>query len=107
MPSEKKSRFAVSYIDLDGFKPVNDQYGHATGDQLLCSIATRIKGVIRGNDTVARVGGDEFVVLFNELKKPDDYKALLDRLLKEIAQPIHIQQNDHHVTASIGGRTFP
>jgi diguanylate cyclase (GGDEF)-like protein/hemerythrin-like metal-binding protein/PAS domain S-box-containing protein len=103
----RNERFAVSYLDLDGFKPVNDRYGHATGDQLLCSIAKRIKNIIRGNDTVARVGGDEFVVLFNELKQPDDYKALLDRLLNEIAQPINIQQNNHHVTASIGVALFP
>ena len=98
---------AVCYIDLDGFKQVNDVLGHAAGDQLLCEIARRLLSAMRGNDTVARLGGDEFVILFGDLKKPEDCKELLDRLLLEIARPVTICNENVHVTASIGVTLFP
>jgi len=100
-------QFAVCYIDLDAFKPINDQYSHAAGDQVLIEIAQRLKQIVRGNDTVARIGGDEFVILLNELKSLDKCKLLLNRLLAEIDQPITVQENRHHVTASIGVAIFP
>ena len=103
----KKEQFAVCYLDLDGFKPVNDCYGHDTGDKLLCEISQRIKNIVRGNDTVARVGGDEFVVLFNEITSSAESNKLLARLLEEIAQPILIQNNSHRVSASIGVSVYP
>jgi len=103
----KNELFAVCFLDLDGFKPVNDTYGHATGDQLLCEVANRIKQIIRGNDTVARVGGDEFVILFNELQAVTECEALLDRLLTGISCPISIEQNNHCVGASIGISLYP
>lgn len=102
-----KQQFAVCFLDLDGFKAVNDIYGHTTGDQILCEIAQRIKKVIRGNDTVARVGGDEFVTLLTELDSTEDCKLLLNRLLVNIAKPITIQNTSHQVTASVGVALFP
>jgi len=102
-----KEQFAVCYIDLDAFKPINDQYSHAAGDKVLIEIAQRLKEVIRGNDTVARIGGDEFVILLNKLKSFDKCKLSLNRLLAEIDQPITVQDNTHHVTASIGVAIFP
>lgn len=98
---------AVCYIDLDGFKPVNDSMGHAAGDYLLCEIAQRLLAAMRGNDTVARLGGDEFVILFGDLKQPEDCTELLDRLLQGIAQPVAIQADAAVVTASIGVAIFP
>ncbi len=99
--------FAVCYLDLDGFKPVNDCFGHAAGDQLLCEIAKRFKGVVRSNDTVARVGGDEFVIVLREMKTPDDYKVTLDRLLEEVSRPVHLCNQSVCVTVSIGVAIFP
>lgn len=94
--------FAVCYLDLDGFKPVNDRFGHAAGDHLLREIAKRFKSVVRGNDTVARVGGDEFVIVLRDMKAPEDYKVTLDRLLAEVSLPVSIGNEAVYVTTSIG-----
>jgi diguanylate cyclase (GGDEF)-like protein/PAS domain S-box-containing protein len=99
--------FAVCYLDLDGFKPVNDRFGHAAGDQLLCEIAKRFKNVVRSNDTVARVGGDEFVIILRELHFPDDCHVMLDRLLKDVNQPVYIGDEVANVSTSIGIAVFP
>jgi diguanylate cyclase (GGDEF)-like protein len=99
--------FVVCYIDLDGFKPVNDRLGHLAGNQLLCEIAKRFKSIVRNNDTIARVGGDEFVIVLGEMKSPDDCKVILDRLLEDVRQPVHIGNETAHVTASIGVAIFP
>jgi len=98
---------AVCYLDLDGFKPVNDSLGHAAGDHLLQEISQRLLTTLRGNDTVARLGGDEFVILFGDLKKPEDCTDLLDRLLQEIARPVTVRNGIVSVTASIGVTLFP
>ncbi len=105
--TRKKEQFAVCYLDLDEFKPINDQYGHKLGDQVLCEVAKRIKQIIRSNDTVARIGGDEFVILLNEISSLDDCKQSLERLLKGIEKAIVIEQNSYNVTASIGVAIFP
>lgn len=101
------SSFAVCYLDLDGFKPVNDTLGHAAGDYLLQKMAQRFKSVVRANDTVARMGGDEFVLLLADLKQPDACRAMLDRIIEEILQPIHIQDKSVRVSASIGVAFYP
>lgn len=100
---------AVCYLDLDGFKPVNDRLGHAAGDCLLREIARRLKESVRGNDTVARLGGDEFVLLFTELHKPHDFMGFLDRVLHEVERPVQIDNEAASVTvtASVGITLFP
>ena len=98
--------FAVCYLDLDGFKPVNDRLGHVAGDKLLCETARRFKNVVRSNDTVARVGGDEFVIVLREIKSADDCKTILDRLLHAVSQPVQIENAFASVTASIGVALF-
>ncbi|OUR63636.1 hypothetical protein A9Q79_09860 [Methylophaga sp. 42_25_T18] len=103
----KKEFLAVCYVDLDGFKPVNDQLGHEAGDEVLKTIAQRLLKVLRSNDTVARVGGDEFVLLLGDLKKMDDYQELLDRVLIEVAKPMQLNNNAVTVTASIGVTIYP
>ena len=99
--------FAVCYLDLDGFKPVNDQFGHTAGDQLLCEIAKRFKSVTRSNDTIARVGGDEFVIVLRDIISSDDCKVILDRLLANVSQPVDIGKEFVHVTTSIGVTFYP
>jgi diguanylate cyclase (GGDEF)-like protein/hemerythrin-like metal-binding protein/PAS domain S-box-containing protein len=98
---------AVCYLDLDGFKPVNDQFGHDTGDYVLKEIAHRLQSLVRSNDTVSRLGGDEFVMILGDLKAPNDYSDMLDRVLKVIQQPIQIGNNIARVSASIGLTIFP
>lgn len=98
---------AVCYLDLDGFKPINDLYGHDAGDQVLIEIANRISNTIRGTDTVARLGGDEFVVLLQNLNHSDECVTTLERLLEYIAQPIAVKENLCTVSASIGVSIYP
>jgi len=93
---------SVSYIDLDGFKQVNDQYGHEAGDQLLVAISGRLQESLRAGDTLARLGGDEFVVLFNDLADEKECYLILDRILEIVATPVSIDSNTVSVSASIG-----
>lgn len=101
------SILAVCYLDLDGFKLVNDTMGHEAGDRVLIEVTRRIKGTIRGDDTVARLGGDEFAVLLLGLNAEEEYMASLNRLLEEISQPIEIKGKLFEVSASIGVALYP
>lgn len=98
----EKNLLAVCYLDLDGFKSINDTLGHEAGDQVLIDTASRIGNSIRGGDTVARLGGDEFVVLLPGLSHVDECVPTLERLLTEIATPISFNGCVCRVSASIG-----
>ncbi len=98
---------AVGYLDLDGFKQVNDSLGHEAGDQLLIEIALRIKSALRDGDTLARLGGDEFVFLLLELEKVDDCEITLHRLLEVISKPVMLSNQAVSVSASIGISIYP
>ena len=102
LAARSRKQVAVCYLDLDGFKAVNDQYGHDAGDTLLCEIAKRLTLALRQHDTVARIGGDEFVLLITELHGPEDCRGLLDRILIDVAQPVNIGGHLVNVSASIG-----
>ena len=86
---------------------MNDRFGHAAGDQLLCEVANRFKRIIRRNDTVARIGGDEFVIILRQIKNEEDCKDILSRLLVDISQPIQIGTETTLVTTSIGVAIYP
>ncbi|WPP01621.1 EAL domain-containing protein [Pseudomonas sp. HR96] len=101
-----KKHFAVLFMDLDGFKGVNDVYGHHIGDLLLIEVARRISETKRGEDTVARLGGDEFVLLIDP-GEPEDAAALAQRLVESIGKPYNISRNTVHVTASVGIAIYP
>ena len=94
---------AVCVIDLDGFKPVNDQLGHEAGDQVLVDIVDRLTAILRASDTVARVGGDEFVLLLEDI----DGERVLERVLETIRAPIALDAERVSVSASIGVTLFP
>ncbi len=98
---------AVCYLDVDGFKLVNDHYGHNAGDTVLVEIARRIEQNIRGGDTAARIGGDEFVILLLCLENIEECYTILQRLLNAIAEPIAIHKQTVKVTASLGVTFFP
>ncbi len=102
-----KCLMAVGYLDLDGFKPVNDRLGHDAGDQLLIEIALRIKNALREGDTIARLGGDEFVFLLLGLAKVEDCEITLHRLLEVISEPVTLGNQAVSVSASIGISIFP
>lgn len=99
---------AVCYIDLDGFKPVNDRYGHAAGDRLLVELGHRLRSALRDADTVARLGGDEFALLLCDLDHEDACDQALRRLLDTVAQPFHVGGGDAvALSASIGVTLYP
>ena len=98
---------AVLFLDLDGFKHINDSLGHPTGDKLLQSIARRLVGCVRASDTVSRQGGDEFVVLLSEVQLSEDTAITAKRILQAVAAPHSVGQHDLHVTASIGVSVYP
>ncbi|MDQ6963298.1 MAG: diguanylate cyclase [Mariprofundales bacterium] len=99
-------KVGILFIDIDGFKPINDTYGHDAGDELLQQIATRLLQCIRDSDTVARVGGDEFVLLL-ESKSQQDLLNVADKVLKAIRQPFILQATSCQVGASIGISIYP
>ena len=102
------TRVAVCYLDLDRFKPINDRFGHAFGDQLLLEIAHRLQHAVRTHDTVARLGGDEFVLLLTDLKVESESEPILDRVMEVLSDAFTLG-NGHAVgiSASIGIAFFP
>jgi diguanylate cyclase (GGDEF)-like protein/PAS domain S-box-containing protein len=98
---------AVLFLDLDGFKHINDSLGHSTGDKLLESVARRLVECVRVSDTVSRQGGDEFVVLLSEVAQSEDAAITARRMLRAVAQSHSIDQHDLHVTTSIGVSVYP
>lgn len=93
---------SVCYIDLDGFKQVNDLYGHAAGDELLVEVTRRLQKMLRAGDTLARLGGDEFVVLINDLAGEHESLQILRRILDVVSMPVIIGKHEAVVSASIG-----
>jgi diguanylate cyclase (GGDEF)-like protein len=94
--------FAVFFIDLDGFKEVNDELGHRAGDLVLCEVAERLRGCLRDSDTVARFGGDEFAVITERLAAAEDVHLTADRIVAAVQRPIDVGRREAQVTASVG-----
>ena len=100
-------RVAVLYIDLDNFKPVNDTYGHVTGDELLKTISERMKHTVRETDIVARIGGDEFCILLADLVDMSSVQTIARNLLEALSKPVVTQRGEHPIGASIGASIYP
>jgi diguanylate cyclase (GGDEF)-like protein/PAS domain S-box-containing protein len=98
---------AVLFLDLDGFKYINDSLGHPVGDQLLQSIAKRLVDCVRGTDTVSRQGGDEFIILLSDVQQPEDAAVMANRMLQVVAKTHCLDRLDIHITTSIGVSIYP
>jgi diguanylate cyclase (GGDEF)-like protein/PAS domain S-box-containing protein len=107
LASRHKKKVAVLFLDLDGFKHINDSLGHPIGDKLLQSVAERLVDCVRNSDTVSRQGGDEFVVLLSEVEQAEDAAISALRMLQAVAEAHSIDQHDLHVTTSIGLSVYP
>jgi len=108
MSKRSGSRVALLFIDLDKFKPINDEFGHKAGDNLLAEIAHRIEKSVRKEDTAARLGGDEFVVLMPKIDERAQLETIAERLLERISQPVNVSQGvEVSVTASMGISIYP
>ncbi|MFA9274508.1 MAG: EAL domain-containing protein [Candidatus Aquirickettsiella gammari] len=102
-----QSSLAVCFLDLDGFKAINDQYGHHVGDQLLIGVSAHLRAVLRANDSLARLGGDEFVILLSDIKNSMESVQILDRILAAANRSVRVDGNDLSVSVSIGVSLYP
>ena len=102
-----KNAMAVVYLDLDGFKQLNDRLGHGAGDLLLKLVANRLVGAVREEDTVARLGGDEFMLVLWDVGTPGDAATVARKVIEALAQPFDIEGNTVSITASAGVGVYP
>lgn len=100
-------RFAMVFIDIDHFKPINDRLGHGEGDKVLKRVAQQLQGSVRAADTVGRMGGDEFVVLLAQLSESDSIAALAEKLRLSLKQPFVVNGREHSISCSIGVAVYP
>jgi diguanylate cyclase len=104
----RRAEFALLMVDLNGFKAINDTYGHGAGDQVLRTVAQRLVATVRGSDTVARLGGDEFVLLIESFEDADELVHLGRKLIAAISEDIPLADQGHvNVGASVGFALFP
>jgi len=103
----RRRSLALVYLDLDGFKAINDAHGHVTGDKLLITVSQRMNAALRDGDTLARIGGDEFVVVLVDLVQPSDAEPVLERLLQAAANPVKVGDALLTVSASLGVALYP
>lgn len=101
------SKIALLFLDLDNFKHINDSLGHPTGDKLLQLVATSLNACVRGNDTVSRQGGDEFIILLSEIKNGEDAALTADKILEVLTLPHAVTNTQLHITTSIGISIYP
>ncbi len=107
MAHRQHEQLAVLFVDLDKFKPVNDNYGHAIGDILLQQVAQRLRDCLRESDTVGRIGGDEFLVLLPHVESSETSVHIAEKLLQAIASPFRINRIDIEISCSIGIALYP
>jgi len=106
--ARQRELFGVAFLDLDGFKPINDSFGHQAGDEVLVEVARRLHHCMRAADTACRLGGDEFILLLRNLASAEEAQEILDRVRREIARPYRVgNENIGGVTASVGLACYP
>ena len=95
------------FIDLDGFKTINDSFGHEAGDLVLEVVGTRLRKCVRESDTVARMGGDEFTVIVRNIEDEHSVRSIAEKIQKSIRQPVPAEPGEYHVRSSIGISLYP
>ena len=100
-------KVAISILDMDGFKKINDTYGHLVGDEVLKNMASRIKRSLREGDTVSRIGGDEFVIVLTNFKDKNELSKIINRLINSNLEPLKINDISINPTFSIGVALYP
>lgn len=105
--NRRQERLSLAFLDLDHFKPINDHYGHAVGDQLLKQVARRLQDSVRTSDTVGRIGGDEFVILMPELQDISDAHGLAEKIRKALDQPFFVDGHQLNISCSLGIAIYP
>lgn len=103
----RRLHFGVLFIDLDHFKPINDRYGHAVGDKLLCAVVERLISRVRGEDIIARLGGDEFVIVLPEVQEAAHAERVAAAIVEQLARPFQIDGHELNISTSIGISLFP
>jgi diguanylate cyclase (GGDEF)-like protein/PAS domain S-box-containing protein len=103
----RNKALAVAFMDLDGFKAVNDLHGHDMGDELLVALSQRMQGALREGDTLSRIGGDEFIAILTDLDSFEDCEPVLQRLLKATAEPMNVGNEVMQISVSIGVTLYP
>lgn len=108
----EQKKIALLFVDLDGFKAVNDDYGHSCGDQVLVEVGQRLLGLVSDEDTVGRIGGDEFLILLSDIEQTEDAESLASEIIETLSQAITVETDggsdaDVHVGASIGIAVYP
>ena len=106
-PADGRDKIGVLFVDLDGFKPINDSFGHAAGDKVLIEVGQRLCQAARPNDTVARLGGDEFVLLMENVEDPTECDRSANQLLEVLSAPLHIERHEVSISASVGIALYP
>lgn len=101
------SSLAVAFIDLDDFKPINDDYGHHVGDEVLQMVAKRLNAAVRHCDLVGRIGGDEFLALIEDIKSNQDIVTIVERIIDSLRQVFYVNHHELHVSASVGIAVYP
>jgi diguanylate cyclase (GGDEF)-like protein len=107
MAQRTQARVAVFFLDLDGFKEVNNLLGHSKGDVLLQQVAERLQISLRSSDLVARLGGDEFAFVFENIRTPEDSGLIAEKILTSLAKPFTLEGNELCISGSIGISVFP
>jgi diguanylate cyclase (GGDEF)-like protein/PAS domain S-box-containing protein len=105
--TKQNGEFMVMFVDLDRFKPVNDQYGHHVGDLLLVAVANRMRAAMRSTDLVARLGGDEFTVIARHLANPEHGLVVGEKLIAALSRPFHLADHTIQIGASVGVAAYP
>ena len=105
--ARQQDELAILFIDLDRFKPINDAFGHYLGDEVLKVVGTRFQNTVRTTDTIARQGGDEFIILLESFNKDKDIYRVAEKLLQSLKQPMEIQQHEFIIGASVGVSIYP
>lgn len=105
--ARNKEKFAIMYVDINNFKTINDTMGHLNGDNVLVELASRLSNAMRESDTVARIGGDEFVILAQDIKSKADVTMLLERIIKSNAKAFTINGSNMNINISIGASIYP